>query len=181
MGLSGLVRAQPIPPSARSVARLIRPTFAVVVLVLMAGIAVTRWVVLSRDQAADESTQFPEKAVAVLRSGDYGGQIFVYYDWGGYAIFKLYPKYRVFVDGRADLYGDDLLHQFQTAVQFRTGWRQVLDRWNLQVVLVPHQSALARGHEIDPEWHMQYRDSQAVLLVRAPKSKGNHTNPSPSG
>jgi hypothetical protein len=37
--------------------------------------------------------------------------LFVYYDWGGYAIWKLYPEYRVFVDGRADLYGDELLSQ----------------------------------------------------------------------
>jgi hypothetical protein len=181
MGLPDLATAQPIRPRARSVAGLIRPTFAVVVLVLMAGIAVTRWVVLSRGQAADESAQFPQKAVAVLRTGDFGGQIFVYYDWGGYAIFKLYPKYRVFVDGRADLYGDDLLHQFQTAVQFRTGWRQVLGRWNLQVVLVPLHSALAQGLEMDPEWRLQYRDSQAVLLVRTKKPGGNLTKPSPSG
>ena len=51
---------------------------------------------------------FPEGAVAFLQSSYYPQRIFVYYDWGGYAIWKLYPEYRVFVDGRADLYGDEL-------------------------------------------------------------------------
>ena len=31
------------------------------------------------------------------------------YDWGGYLLFRLYPKYRVFIDGRVvrpDVFGD---------------------------------------------------------------------------
>ncbi len=142
--------------------------FAVIALVLMAGFTVTRWVVLVRGQEAEEAEHFPERAVEVLQSGDYGGQLFAYYDWGGYAIFKLYPKYQVFVDGRADLYGDNLLNQFQTAAQVRAGWRQVVDGWKLRVVLVPLHCALAQALMLDPAWHLQYRDAQAVLLVRGP-------------
>ena len=120
----------------------------------------------------------------VLAASNLGGQVFAYYDWGGYAIFKLYPKYRVFVDGRADLYGDDLLHQFQTAAQVRAGWRQVVDGWNLRVVLVPLHCSMAQALILDPDWHVQYSDSLAVVLVRASKSGENGriaTKPSPSG
>ena len=85
-----------------------RPLFNGAVLVLMAVLALVKWVTLARNQEAREAEQFPEQAVAFLRGSDQPRKIFVYYDWGGYAIWKLYPEYRVFVDGRADLYGADL-------------------------------------------------------------------------
>jgi hypothetical protein len=135
--------------------------------------------------------QFPAKAVAFLRSGDYPQKVFVYYDWGGYAIWKLYPEYHVFVDGRADLYGndlhgndlpshdrhgDDLLHQFQTAVNLQTGWRDVLQNWGLEAVLIPPSCALAQALLLDPEWHVVFSDSRAIVLFRThPASKSGKT------
>jgi hypothetical protein len=144
----------------------LRPLFNGAVVVLIAVFALARWVSLAHTQDAHEAEQFPEKAVEFLRVGNYPPKLFVYYDWGGYAIWKLYPEYRVFVDGRADLYGDDLLRQFQTAVNLRTGWQDVLDRWGLEAVLVPPSCALAQALLLDPEWHVAFSDSQAVILLR---------------
>ena len=57
---------------------------------------------------------FPRKLSHSFKDGrpNEGGprNVFVYYDWGGSAIWKLYPHSRVFVDGRADLYVRDEPH-----------------------------------------------------------------------
>ena len=145
-----------------------RDLFNAAVVILIAAFTLVRWVSLARNQAGREAEQFPEKAVAFLRARDYPQKVFVYYDWGGYAVWKLYPKYRVFVDGRADLYGDDLLRQFLTAVQLLTGWREVLDGWRVDAVLVPPGCALAQGLGLDPQWHVAFSDSKAILLLRKP-------------
>jgi len=158
-----------------------RRIFNGAVILLLAVFALARWVSLARGQDAREAEQYPQKAVAFLRASNSPRNIFVYYDWGGYAIWKLYPQYRVFVDGRADLYGsdlsgndlpsndqyqDDLLHQFRTAVDLRTGWRGVLDRWKVEAVLVPPSCALAQALLLDPNWHTEFSDSKAILLLR---------------
>jgi hypothetical protein len=143
-----------------------RPSFNLAIVLLIAVLATVKWVSLARNQDAREAELFPQKAVAFLRAGDQPQRIFVYYDWGGYAIWKLYPEYRVFVDGRADLYGDDLLRQFKTAVQLRTGWRDVLDSWKVEAVLVPPSSALSQALLLDPRWHVAFVDSKAIILVR---------------
>lgn len=173
----GMLEPQPTPgntgqisPTPRS-SRL-RPLFNAVVVILLAAFALARWVGLARGQDAREAEQFPQKTVAFLRAGDYPRNVFVYYDWGGYAIWKLYPEYRVFVDGRADLYGDDHLRQFTAAVQLRTGWRDVLDRWKVEAVLVPPACALAQALLLDPNWHAAFRESKAILLVRKPPPAG---------
>jgi len=161
----------------------VRPMFNVLAVVLMAGFALVRWGGLARGQGAAEAQQFPVMAVEGLRSRDLGGQVFAYYDWGGYTIYRLYPNYRVFVDGRADLYGDEMLQQFQTAVQLRTGWREVLERWKVQVVLLPPHCALVQALALDSNWHREYSDAQAVVLSRnSPpnESTGGSTNSSPA-
>jgi hypothetical protein len=177
-----IAAALPVPSASLAVSerrpgsRRFRPLFNGAVLILMAGFALARWVSLARNQDAREAEQFPQKAVAFLRASDHPGNVFAYYDWGGYAIWRLYPEYRVFVDGRADLYGNDLhgndlqsndlLSQFKTALQLRTGWRDVLDRWQVEAVLVPPSCALAQGLLLDPNWHTAFGDSQAIVLVR---------------
>ena len=159
-----ILRARPRMTSVR-----IQFAFRAAVLLLMAGFAVTRWTGLVHNQARTEAEQFPAHAVEFLRSHALPARLFVYYDWGGYAIWKLYPAYRVFVDGRADLYGDDLLHQFQQAAQLQTGWKQVLDQGGVEAVLVPPTGALAQGLLLDARWHAEYTDSQAILFLRTPE------------
>jgi hypothetical protein len=144
-----------------------RPLFNGAFVILMAVFALVKWVSLARNQDAHEAEQFPQKAVAFLRTSDQPQRIFVYYDWGGYAIWKLYPQYRVFVDGRADLYGDDLLRQsIKTVVGLGTGWRDVLDRWKVEAVLVPPSCALAQALLLDANWHAAFSDSRAIILLR---------------
>jgi hypothetical protein len=152
----------------------LRPLFNVSVVVLVGAFAVLRWVSLARNQEARETELFPQKAVALLQADGSGlkdRRIFAYYDWGGYAIWKLYPEYRVFVDGRADLYvaeyGDDILRQFKTAVQLQNGWREVLDSWRVDVVLIPPSCALAQALLLDPDWHVEFSDSKAIMLLRS--------------
>ena len=83
----------------------------------------------------------------------------------------------MFVDGRADLYGDDLLRQsIQTVVDIRTGWRDVLDRWQVEAVLVPPSCALAQALLLDPNWHVASSDSKAILLLRRQPAVENAAN-----
>jgi hypothetical protein len=168
-----IAAAMPLPSSSWAQSQLhrrsalYRPFFAGAVVVLMAVFTVVKWTSLARHQDAREAALFPQKAVAFLQSADHPQNVFVYYDWGGYAIWKLYPEYRVFTDGRADLYGDELLRQSIETVELRTGWRDVLDRWQVETVLIPPSCALAQALQLDPGWHADFADSQALVLVRA--------------
>ncbi|MGB0039104.1 MAG: hypothetical protein WBQ00_09400, partial [Terriglobales bacterium] len=145
--------------------------FYAAALVLLALFAVVRWIDLARAQPAREAELFPQKAVTFLQTTPQPERLFAFYDWGGYAIWKLDSKYRVFADGRADLYGNDMLRQsIQTVAQLHQGWEQVLDHWNVQTILIPPGSALAQALFLDPGWKAPYRDSQAVVFVRAPPS-----------
>ena len=140
-------------------------TATALVLAMLAMFAAIQWTKLARDQSANEAEMYPARAVRQLPSL-HADRVFGYYDWGGYLIWKLYPTTKVFVDGRADLYGADLLRQFQAVMQLKPAWRQILDAWNVETVLVPSTSATAQSLALDPDWNLRYQSSDTSLFVR---------------
>jgi hypothetical protein len=119
-----------------------------------------------------EIERFPAPAVAFLQNHPSPGRIFNHYDWGGYLIWKLYPSTPVFIDGRADLYGQQLFDQFAETYQFKGAWQQTLQQWNIDTVIVPADSPLATGLRSSHGWTVSYEDPQAVVLTALPNAIG---------
>ena len=74
------------------------------------------------------------------------------------------------IDGRADVYGDQFLHDFADTDEFKDHWQERLNRWRVQTVLVPPDSALATGLHSAPGWTVSFEDAMAVILTRSPLS-----------
>ena len=107
----------------------------------------------------------PVAAVEYIEREQPPRQIFNSYNWGGYLMFAA-PDYPVFVDGRTDLYGDAFLTQYlQTAIG-GDGWRETLDSYGINTVLVEKDSGLARQLRAEPGWQEVYTDALASIFVR---------------
>lgn len=146
-------------PSINSVAFL----NAGIVLAMVAFAGVHIFQIIHR-QTETEARYFPGAAVAFLQTHP-AARIFNHYDWGGYLVWKLYPSTKVFIDGRADLYGEKLLDQFAQTYQFRGGWQRTLQDWKVDTVIVPVDSGLATGLRNCPGWRVSYEDKQAIVLA----------------
>jgi hypothetical protein len=146
-----------------------RTLFNAAILLAMAVFASLRIAQVIQQQPEAEARQFPTRAVAFLQAHPPAAPIFNHYDWGGYLIWRLYPypSTPVFIDGRADLYGQPLFHDFADAYQFRTPWQQILQRWRIQTVIVPPDSALATGLQSASGWTVSYQDNQSIILTRS--------------
>ncbi len=163
--------------------RALRNGAIVLAMAAFAAVHITRVI---QNQPQSEMLRFPARAVAFLQTRSPSSRIFNHYDWGGYLIWRLYPSTPVFIDGRADLYGQQLLDQFANTYQLKGAWQQPLRRWSVDTVLVPPDSALATGLRSSPGWTVSYEDSQAVILNTLPHAtrtepvKGNLTLAKPS-
>ena len=123
-----------------------------------------RTVVEHQPQA--EAGAFPIRAVGFLTEQRPPGPILNDYDWGGYLIWRLYPEYRVFIDGRADVYGDSLMKDFGDANSLTGDWRSVLDRWKIRTVILRTDSPLVTALRTSRDWKQLYSDSQATVVAR---------------
>jgi hypothetical protein len=93
-------------------------------------------------------------------------RIFNAYNYGGYLIWRGYP---VYVDGRADVYGDEGLLQFGQTYFVRDDWEEPLDREAIELVIVEANSALAFTLGEAPEWERVYVDAHTHIFDRAPR------------
>lgn len=116
---------------------------------------------------AFETRYYPKKALDFLRSSPLknNGNIFNAYNWGGYIAWKE-PDVPVFVDGRTDLYGDEILGQWVSVMQADNEWEIILEKWNITRVIIEPERPLVRAAKM-ANWAEVYRDEQAVILDRA--------------
>lgn len=87
------------------------------------------------------------------------------YNWGGYLIWRGVP---VFVDGRADVYGDDFLFYYLQAFEVRSDWQAPLNDFDVAYVLMEKNSPLLNLLLATGEWQTLYSDNIAQIVVRAP-------------
>lgn len=118
-------------------------------------------------QAEAEAKEFPSAAVAFLLEMHPPAPLMNHYNWGGYFIWKLYPEYKVFIDGRADVYGDSFLEEFASAYHLRGEfWRAPLEKWHVQTVVLPPDAPLITALCSSSDWRQVFSDRQAVVLTR---------------
>jgi hypothetical protein len=86
--------------------------------------------------------------------------------WGGYLIYRLYPRTLVAVDDRHDLYGEEFVKSYLKMVRVEPGWDGLLQRYQACCVLVPKGSALANILELSPPWKRVYADDVGEIFER---------------
>ncbi|HUV90328.1 MAG TPA: hypothetical protein VMY80_11795, partial [Anaerolineae bacterium] len=114
----------------------------------------------------NERRTLPADAVEWIQREQPPGPMFNSYNWGGYLIWHLWPAYRVFVDGRTDLYGDELLEQYLDVRFAKPGFQQVFDQYGVNFVLTEAGGFTDNFLALDDGWRRAYADEIAVVYVR---------------
>ena len=107
----------------------------------------------------------PTRAVAYIQRYKPAGPLFNEYNWGGYILWSLYPDYPTFVDGRTDLFNDEILEEYVMAWRADPGWEDVLGKWGIQLALLDPSAPLARALA-EAGWARLYQDDRAVIFAR---------------
>src|SRR5271157_1169550 len=124
--------------------------------------------------------RYPAKAVDFLLAHNVSGPIFNTYESGGYLIWRLWPRERVFIDGRAlseSVFQDYRRIAFNATSEGGKGGDELLDQYGIQVILMGGFEYLSGTAYLLPaalsdpsqkEWKLVYQDAQAVVYMRYP-------------
>jgi hypothetical protein len=110
----------------------------------------------------------PVNAVNYLRKHPAPGPLYNTIDWGGFLIWYM-PDYPVAIDGRTDLYGDELIERFFDTAN---GAEYANDPYLNQagVVILQKGKNLVSLLEQDPRFQLVYQDALAAVFVRSGQS-----------
>lgn len=136
---------------------------------MLVGVAGLGKIAFALDPEAVEEARrerLPVAAVEYLESEQPPGPLFNSYNWGGYLIWQA-RDYPVYVDGRTDLFDDQLLRVYLSIYFVDEGkWLPALNEAGINLVLVESSSPLARVLASQPGWFEAYADDLAVIYAR---------------
>jgi hypothetical protein len=159
-GATGLLSVRRTAPTLRTalINGVVLVSFAAFTLVWIRHLVST--------QRETEAQHFPAAAVAFLNREHLPAPVLNHYNWGGYFIWKLYPQYRVFADGRADVYGDQFMATFAASYYLTDDWAKPIQLWGIRTVVLPPDAPLITALRSAPDWRQIYVDSEAIILIR---------------
>ncbi len=116
-------------------------------------------------------SEVPEAMADFILRHKPAGQIYNEYNIGGYLIYRLYPYYKVFQDGRVDVYGPKLFLMYKIIESGNNLWRKAVKDHNLNVFIltyggVKYPGNLASQLDDDPEWDLVHFDDSTIIYFR---------------
>jgi hypothetical protein len=136
---------------------------------LLAGVVLLGSLVTVRQLSspAFDLRSYPVAAMrAVKARGLLGHRLLTTDAWAGYVIRTYWPRQRVFLDDRYDMYPESLTQEFFDVQAGRPDWSSVLAAHGVDVVVWKPADPLPQLLSIVPGWTRIYQDDVAVVLVR---------------
>jgi len=111
------------------------------------------------------SSTYPVNAINFLRRNPVPGPLYNNLNWGGFLMWYM-PGYPVVVDGRNDLYGDELDKLFYDSQSAESSYTTDPYLNEAGVVLLDSELPLAKILTVDLRFRLIYRDQIATVFAR---------------
>jgi hypothetical protein len=131
-----------------------------VILAVLAGLAAGKIPIRFTEKMA------PTAAIDFLQANPLQGNMFNNDEIGDYVIYSLYPRHKVFMDGRSDMYGEPILKEYFKVAHIEPGWKDVLAKYDINYIFFYTDSVLARHLLTDAGWRQIYADNVARIFLR---------------
>jgi hypothetical protein len=98
------------------------------------------------------------------------GRIFSRFEWGEYLSWSFTPDYKVFMDGRIEIYPDEVWNQYAAVTQGLPEWAKILDDHRVDALLLDadyhDRTGLLRCVTAASGWERIFEAGSAVLYLR---------------
>jgi hypothetical protein len=112
---------------------------------------------------------FPVAAVEFLKKEPITGRMFNNDEFGDYMIFAAWPEYRVFMDGRSDMYGEKFGNAYLKVANALPGWKDVLTKFDVSWLIFDTRSPISSALVEQTDWQAIYSDKVATIFVKKTK------------
>jgi hypothetical protein len=113
---------------------------------------------------------YPVDAIRYLKENQLSGNLLVYFDWGEYALWNLYPHCRVAIDGRYEtVYPHAVCQEYFDFIQARGNWRHFLQRFPHDFILLPADIEIVTLLKKESRWKAIYAEKGCILFQNNPE------------
>jgi hypothetical protein len=110
---------------------------------------------------------YPVGAIEHILNNHLSGKLLTGFNWGEYALWKLYPQCLVALDGRFEtVYPKEVFLPYFDFLLARENWREFIEKYPPDYILVNSQYKIYKLLQQEPRWREIYRDRGSALLQR---------------
>ena len=97
-------------------------------------------------------------------------RIFCRFEWGEYAAWKMHPRQEIFMDGRIEIYPDDVWASYAMVTCGQEGWADALDAFGVEALILDEtyhrRTGLLVKIEQSSVWRRTFQAGQALVFER---------------
>jgi hypothetical protein len=102
--------------------------------------------------------------VATQQDRIIGSRLFTSDQWGDYILYKLWPRQKVFVDGRSDFYGEKVGGEYLSLMGANYKWPDIANKYGFNLMLLPVKWPLVSVLKLSADWQIVADDGTAILF-----------------
>lgn len=139
---------------------------------ILVPVSAQRYATFQRSmQSPIDESRYPVKMAEYILSNSLPSNIFNHFNWGGYLMWRLYPKYKVFVDGRALNY--ETMYDYFNVLWNKELAEPLLRKHNIKTVVVPYSNpftkevySLPKVLLKSPNWKLVFMNKNGMIFVK---------------
>lgn len=127
---------------------------------------------------AVETVKYPLTIVEFIKINHIKGNIVTKFGHGSFVSYKLYPQNKIYMDGRyEEVYPDIVLYYLQTFITGSIGWKDLINSFHPDLLLVEKSAGIYPILKKNPEWVQIFEDSSNGLFIKKDKAKKKYKKP----
>lgn len=135
-----------------------------ILIILLLIVAAGR--VYQQTEKSTVESPYPYSAINWIVVNHPAGNMFNSYNWGGFLIYNL-PTYPVFIDGRADLYGEEFINEWWEIAEGKSNAITLLDSYNINFIILEPDWPIIDLLLTGGNWNQVYQDEISMVLIRS--------------
>jgi hypothetical protein len=115
------------------------------------------------------SVETPTEATSFMLRENVPGPVFHAMSFGSYLVWAAQPEYKVFVDGRIELYPPQIWRDYLSISNAQCLWDKRLEHYKIRTLLLSplEQAALVDTVKEASDWQVLFEDAYSIVAVRA--------------
>ena len=96
-------------------------------------------------------------------------RVFTRFEWSEYLIWSLGPDFPVFMDGRIEIFPDEVWDEYSAVTSGRADWQRILNKYQVNYLLIdagPYHARLRPLVEDSPLWQRVHEAGDSTLYRR---------------
>jgi len=122
---------------------------------------------------------YPLEAIEFIKINKLSGNLLVPFNWGSYALWKLYPQCFVSIDGRyEEVYSDEVYKENMDFSYGKKDWKIILKKYKTDMILTDKGVKAFKNVSRLKNFRLIFEDKTSALFIRKDLDKKDYLIPS---